>query len=297
MPQEKDRKRLVRQRMAETGDPYTQALQALLDDDPRRDLPDERLKWIDLLGSPQHNSGALESLKALPPAELRVVAIDGLQHPDSNVRRRCCRLLDDLTLTDESIAALTTALDDRDPNVRAEALHSLACVQCKPDGCALDERALLERGARDPSPVVRSAVFGPLEWRWDLVQPWVIALLEDALLRETSPKVRGSAVKAIERIRDQLARDMEWRQLVEPLRSTVGRHASKWVVVSDDRVISAHTQRGQAAKQARGARHTRRSDPGTGLEGAQLYWVAPTNEQPPSVSPLGPERESALPKM
>lgn len=273
MPLDKDRKRLVRQRMALTGQRYTEALHELIEDQPRSHRPEEARRWVGFLGSP-HNRAAFVLLEGLPEDKRRAAAIEGLQHPSPDVRRRCCQLLDDMTLTPESIAALTAALDDGAPNVRAAALHSLACVHCKPDGCALDERALLERGARDPSPVVRAVVVGPMTWRWDLVHPWVIAILEGAL-RDTSPKLRGLATRALDRIRDQLARDLAWRDLPEPLRTTVGRHVGKWVVVSDGRVVSANVQRGQAAKQARGVRHTRRTDPDTGLAGADMYWVAP----------------------
>lgn len=274
MPQDKDRKRLIRQRMAVTGQRYTQALQALVGDRPPPTRPPEQVRlWIGLLGSP-HNRAAFGLLEALPEDERRIAAIEGLAHSSAQVRRRCCRLLDDMALTEESVEALTAALDDADPNVRAEALHSLACVHCKPDGCALDERALLERAAGDPSSIVRAAVVEPITWRWDLVDPWVVALLEDVHGRETSPKVRAAAARALDRIRDQLARDLAWRRLPEPLLTAVGRHVGKWVVVANGRVVSAHYQRGQACKQARGVLHTRRADPGTGLAGTDMYWVA-----------------------
>ncbi|HUR47953.1 MAG TPA: HEAT repeat domain-containing protein [Acidimicrobiales bacterium] len=278
MPQDKDRKRLVRQSMALTGKRYTEALLELVEKQPRSpEGSDQARRWVGFLGS-SHNRAAFALLETLPEDERRVAAIEGLRHANADVRRRSCQLLDDMALTDESISAMTAALDDDDPHVRAAALHSLSCVHCKPDGCALDERALLERGARDPSPVVRAAVIGPLTWRWDLVHPWVVAILEDALQGDTSPKLQAVAGQALERIRDQLRRDRAWRNLPEPLRGTVGRHVGKWVVVSDERVVSAHVQRGQAAKQARGVRHTRRTDPGSGLAGADMYWVAPSSE-------------------
>ena len=274
MPQDKDRKRLIRQRMALTGQRYTQALQSLIGERPSPTRsPGQARLWIKLLGS-AHNQAAFGLLEDLPEDERRIAAIEGLGHSNADVRRRCCRLLDDMTLTEESIAALQSALDDADPHVRAEALHSLACVHCKPDGCALDERALLERGASDASAVVRAAVVEPMTWRWDLVDRWVVALLEDVLGRETNPKVRAAAAQALDRIGDQLARDRAWRELPQPLRTAVGRHVGRWVVVANGRVISAHFQRGQAKKQARGVLHTRRTDPENGLAGADLYWVA-----------------------
>lgn len=274
MPKEKDRKRLVRQRMALTGKRYTEVLDELIEDQAEsRHRSDAARRWVGYLDSP-HKRAAFALLEGLPEDERRVAAIEGVQHPSADVRRRCCQLLDDIALTEESISAMTGALDDGDPHVRAAALHSLSCVPCKPDGCALDERALLERGARDPSPVVRAVVIGPMTWRWDLVHPWVVAILENAVLDDASPKLRGQATQGLQRIRDQLGRDVAWRNLPQPLRETVGRHAGKWVVVSDGRVVSAHVQRGQAAKQARGVRHTRRTDPQTGLAGAEMYWVA-----------------------
>lgn len=129
MPQDKDRKRLVRQSMAMTGKRYTEALQELLEDQPRLGhRPDQPRRWVGFLGSP-HSQTALALLQALPEDERRVAAIEGLQHPIADVRRRCCQLLDDMKLTEESIAAMTAALDDRDPHVRAAALHSLSCVR------------------------------------------------------------------------------------------------------------------------------------------------------------------------
>lgn len=292
MPKDKDRKRLVRRRMAITGERYTEALQSLTAQaskgaDPRRagqppepEPPDAELRpLIALLGSRQGNERAYALLRALPPARLRPLAIDGLQSDNPAIRRRCCRLLDDLSVTPESLAALTAALDDPEPTVRVAALHSLTCVDCKPDACSVDERGLLERCVRDPSPVVRRAVVGPMEWRGDLVAPWVAALLGGAA-DDPDPKVRSSAAKGLARIRDQSERDAAWRRLPEPLRSTVARHAGKWVVVSGGRVVSAHPSRGQTAKQARGVRHTRRTDPGLGLDGADLYWVAPPDGEP-----------------
>lgn len=225
MPQDKDRKRLVRQRMALTGKRYTEALQELVEARARLPhRPDQPRQWVGLLGSP-HNQQAFALLEALPEDQRRVVAIEGLQYGSPDVRRRCCRLLDDMPLTEESIAGLTTALDDPDPHVRAAALHSLSCVHCKPDRCALDERALLERGAGDPSAIVRGAVLGPIEWRWDLVHQWVVELLKNALATETNARLRATAAKGLERIGDQMTRDAAWPSLPEPLRSKVGRHA------------------------------------------------------------------------
>jgi hypothetical protein len=116
-----------------------------------------------------------------------------------------------------------------------------------------------------------------LQWRYEMVQPWVVALLERVAAEDPSPRLRATASRGLVRIGDQLARDAAWRQLSEPLRSSIGRHEGKWVVVSAERVISTNRFRGQAAKQARGVLHTRRTNPQGGLESAEVYWVAPAS--------------------
>ena len=117
--------------------------------------------------------------------------MDGLSHDDWRVRRRCARLLDDLSFTDESLAALEACLDDPHPKVRAAAMHSLACERCKPDGCALEVRPLFERMVRDPNVKVRSKVVGPLTWQ-DLGK-WGAELLADVAANDPSAQLRRSA--------------------------------------------------------------------------------------------------------
>jgi hypothetical protein len=71
--------------------------------------------WVEALGAPEQAPTAYAALKALPEARLRTAALPGLNHPNSRVRRSCCRLLGDLALTPGSTAALERCLDDPHP--------------------------------------------------------------------------------------------------------------------------------------------------------------------------------------
>ena len=129
MPTNKDFKRLVRQRMADTGERYTDARAALVTDvDPSPSpRPQLRERWMELLGDPKQNQYVFRLLKELPPDELRPLAVAGTRHDNPKVRRRSCQLLDDLALTPESIAALEVCTADPDPRVRGAALHCTLC--------------------------------------------------------------------------------------------------------------------------------------------------------------------------
>src|SRR5205807_2585503 len=91
MPRDKDFKRIVRRRMAGTGEPYS-AARAALDPDAaarRREIA----RWLEALGDPERAAAALAALGALPAADRRRVAVGGLERPSWRVRRACCRLL------------------------------------------------------------------------------------------------------------------------------------------------------------------------------------------------------------
>src|SRR5437016_314471 len=110
MPQDRDFKRLVRRRMALTGERYTAARAAL---DPQPPAPGRDVaRWVEELASPAHAMAAYGALRGLPAERLRPAALSGLDHPSWRVRRSCCRLLDDLVLTDETTAALERRLAD-----------------------------------------------------------------------------------------------------------------------------------------------------------------------------------------
>jgi hypothetical protein len=263
MPQDKDFKRIVRQRMAETGERYTVARAALA---PTMRTPppshDRIERWLELLATREHALGALDLLRALPPDDCRRAALRGLTSDDWRVRRGCCQLLDDLVLTEESIAALQAALDDGNPEVRRAALHSLSCQHCKPDGCSLDVPTLYERMASDPSRRVRSVVAGTLSWTYE--GAWAVALLE-RFSADPSPQLRAFAAHGLARIAAQDQADAARRQLPDALRAKTERHPGKWVAIADGKIIGAERGRGSLRPVIKGNR----------ANDAQIYWVAP----------------------
>jgi hypothetical protein len=195
MPTDKDFKRLVRQRMAETGERFTAARVALstgpadtTNADPA--APTARdLRWIQLLGDPHQNQGAFELLKDLPAEQLRQLAVTGTRHANPKVRRRSCQLLDDLPLTPESVSALEACTADEDPRVRGAALHTLGCGRCKPDGVCLDQRAIAERAVGDRSAKVRRGVAMTLSWSPQLSDDWSVGMAT-RLLADPSAQIR-----------------------------------------------------------------------------------------------------------
>jgi hypothetical protein len=236
MPTNKDFKRLIRQRMAATGERYTHARDALVEAPPGVNV-DRTARWVELLADPQQNLGAFELLKALPAPQLQRLAIAGTRHADARVRRRCCRLLDDLALTDESIAALEVCATDADPRVRQAALHTLSCEHCKPDGVCLDQRMIAERAASDPSAKVRRGIVATLAWNPALSDEWAVALAT-RFLDDASAENRRYARVALDRIDRQRRTDEQRRQLPEPLRTKTERHPGKWVAIIDGAIVS-----------------------------------------------------------
>src|SRR5262245_22386589 len=188
MPQDKDFKRIVRRRMASTGEPYTAARAAL--DPSRRRGSEARL--LTALADPARAHAAFAALKALPEARLRTAALVGMDHASWRVRRSCCRLLDDLSLTPESTSALELRLADPHPLVRKSALHTLTCKHCKPDGCVLDVGSLLQRMAADPNRRVRMGIVHGLSWAW-IDEPWMLPLLRRFAQRDPSAQLREVA--------------------------------------------------------------------------------------------------------
>ena len=153
MPVDKDLKRLVRARMAATQENYTTARAALVPARIGDDLGALDLRaLVSKLADPATAGPAAATLKAQSPDRLVPALVAGLKSPEWRARRSCCRLLDDVDFTPNSLAALQGALDDPEPRVRRSALHTLSCQHCKPSGCALEVQPLFERMARDPEP-------------------------------------------------------------------------------------------------------------------------------------------------
>ena len=258
MPQDKDFKRIVRRRMACTGEPYT-AARAAHDPEASRPRP-EVSRWLQELADTARAQAAFDALKALPAARLGPVALWGLDHPSWRVRRGCCRLLDDLSLTPESIAALERRLDDAHPFVRRAAAHTLSCKHCKPDGCALAVRPLIERMAVDPNRRVRSGVLHALSWA-HIHEPWTPDLLHRFAEHDPSARLRELARRFIAE-HEARERSNELRlQLPPELRAKTERHRGRWVAIAGGRIVAVDCPRA--------FRHAVRTYPDT-----KLYWVA-----------------------
>ena len=235
MPIDKDLKRLVRARMAATKENYTTARAALVPDRPRVDRVDLGA-LVSELTDPATAGPAAATLKVQPPERLVPTLVAGLESPAWRVRRSCCRLLDDLDFTPESLRALQAALDDPDPRVRRSALHTLSCQHCKPSGCALEIGPLFERMARDPSRRVRDAVLYPLGWRRH--GPWAERLVAHMAASDPSQQLREHARGILARKAFERAADAERRRLPERLWRKTERHPLQWVALDSERLVA-----------------------------------------------------------
>ncbi|HEX4621013.1 MAG TPA: HEAT repeat domain-containing protein [Myxococcaceae bacterium] len=233
---DKDLKRLVRSRMAATDENYTTARSALVPVIPGVDLR----VLVSKLADPATALAAAAALRPQPPERLVSALVAGLRSPEWRVRRSCCRLLDDLDFTPESLAALQRALDDQDPRVRRSALHTLSCQQCKPSGCAIESQPLFERMVRDPNRRVRDAVLNPLGWQRP--GPWAEPLVEYMAANDPSEKLRANARGILARLALERSADAERRRLPERLRLKTERHPFQWVALDGDRFVASRSK-------------------------------------------------------
>jgi hypothetical protein len=262
MPQDKDFKRLVRTRMAATGEPYTKARSAL-DTRARDQRRDERTGWVDAMAEPATYHEAYRRLKLLSADVLLPLAVEGTLHSDWRIRRGMCRLLDDLAFTDESFAALVRCADDPEPRVRRAAVHSLGCQHCKPDGCVVDVKSVFERALKDPSRKVRQMAVGPL--LYGIVEDWRTDLLHQIVSTDPSPILRRWAHLRLEELEFKRQSDVDRRQLPPDLVTKTERHPGKWVAISHGRIIDAGGHYRAMERTAR--KH--------GHDDVRTYWVAP----------------------
>ena len=256
MPRDKDFKRIVRRRMAGTGEPYTAARSAL---DPEAAVRRREIaRWLEALGDPEQAAAAFTALHALPAAERRRVAVRGLERPSWRVRRSCCRLLGDLPLTRASTAALERRLEDPHPLVRRAAMDTLSGTS--------DVHALFARMASDSSRRVRSTVLNRLIWPHDK-EPWAPELARRFAEGDPSARLRDAARGFLAEL-ERRERANELRgQLPPDLRAKTERHPGQWVVVAGGRIVGVGDPRA--------FRHARRTWPDT-----ELYWVAPGHGVP-----------------
>lgn len=147
MPQDKDLKRLVRRRMAETGEPYTKALLAIVGPPPESDLAapvDRSRRLAELVQMLADKGQRIEAIRELvggvTATEMRAielpddrydVIVAGLTDPHPKVRWWCIQLLDHVP-DERALRAVVPLLDDPVDRVRRNAVHALGCIACKP---------------------------------------------------------------------------------------------------------------------------------------------------------------------
>lgn len=261
MPEDKDLKRLVRARMAATGERYTQA-KAVVDTRPRS--AELLVQLLAELGSHETLCAAMARLKALPPDELRPLTAKGTSNADWRIRRACCRLLDDLDFTPETLAALERCLDDPEPRVRRAAIHSLTCQRCKPDGCVVDVRRIVERAIHDANAEVRKLAISGLTYEWPDAE-WRIDVLRRVAESDRSEQMRALAHSGLANIEMMRRTDAARRALPADLQAKTERHKGKFVAVSEGRIIDAGRHCAAMARTARKHGHAN----------VEMYWVAP----------------------
>jgi hypothetical protein len=248
MPQEKDLKRLVRERMLQTGERYTTARTALTNPDPPQLVAARAL--IAALGDKARADDAYRSLEGLASDLRRGVCVEGLRDPDPKVRRRCARLLDDLAITPESERALREALRDPQPSVRGAAFHALICEACKPEACDIDARALIDQMFADPSAELRRAAVGSL-WRME-DDDELLNRLRALAAEDVSARVRADVRDSIEFFERQRAASDARRASPAALQEKMAKHAGKWVAVANGSIVSADRFEGQLRRDIRG---------------------------------------------
>ncbi len=266
MPKDHDLKRLVRMRMQNTGERYTEARTALAAQREAgvRVVSDRTRSLLGQLADVGLAAVSRDHLARLPQPELRAAAIEGLGHENWRVRRTCALLLDKVDLTPESAAALARALDDEHPQVRRKAVHTLTCEQCKPNGCAVDVRPVFERAIRDPSSLVRSMVVHVCTLHF-FDRQWAIDLVAAVAAADKSQKLRESAAAAIGWLRWHWDSDGRRRELEPDLVARTERYPGRWVVIRDGRVVAVDGDRRELSA------------------GGRDYWVAPAGTVRPRI--------------
>ena len=119
----------------------------------------------------------------------------GLLHESSAVRVACCKILDH-HMDEAALPELIANLEHENEDVRAWAVHALACARCKEGSCRPGEDEVLPIATRmlleDPSRRVRAmaaGMVGPSVHR----RPEVLEALLHARDRDPDPTVRKVA--------------------------------------------------------------------------------------------------------
>jgi hypothetical protein len=151
-------------------------------------------RWVEELGISYRAREALRQLMAAGPLATPAVR-QGLHHPNPAVRVGCCKVLDHF-LDESALPELIENLDHADEEVRAWALHALACDKCKEGACRPGEDDVIPRAIQmlltDESRRVRqmaAGLLGPGVHR----HPAVLGALEEAHQHDEHPVVRKIA--------------------------------------------------------------------------------------------------------
>ena len=278
MPKDHDFKRLVRARMDQTGERYTQARAALAAEQGAPDplVSDRTRSILGQLANIELAEAGCRYLEQLAEPQRRAAAIEGLDHRDWRVRRTSALLLDKVDLTAESIAALPRAIDDEHPQVRRKAVHSLSCEQCKPDSCVVDVRPLFERVIADRSRLVRSMVVHVCSLHF-LDRQWAIDLLARVAAADPSAKLRSDAETVIRQLRWAWESEDRRRDLPPDLVRKTERHPGRFVTIRDGRITAVSDRPAMQSPQAP-------QDTGDGP--IRFYLVAPADARRPRIPNL-----------
>jgi HEAT repeat protein len=137
---------------------------------------------------------AFRSLMTAGPEAALFVRL-GLRHSNPSVVVACCNVLDHF-LFEDAVPDLIGLLEHTNDDVRARAMHALACDRCKEGACrpGEDESVPLALSMlhSDPSALVRAAAVD-LVGRSVHGRPDVAAALEHARDNDPSPNVRKQA--------------------------------------------------------------------------------------------------------
>ena len=170
----------------------------LIGEEPIEEVSEDELagyaRWVDSLGVAHRAPEALRQLMAAGSRATPVVR-QGLQHNDPAVRVGCCKVLDHY-LDEEALPELIENLAHPDEEVRAWALHALACDKCKEGACRPGETDVIPLAVQmlltDESRSVRqmaAGLLGPSVHR----HPAVLLALEQARQHDPHPVVRKIA--------------------------------------------------------------------------------------------------------
>lgn len=169
--------------------------------------------WINLLArNSNRRRQARAHLLTAGPTALPAIR-RGMHNPNPAVRRGCTSLLDQL-VDDDSVPDLVAALDDDDLEVRARALHALACDQCTQGSCRPGEELFVPKAIafvrHHPDADLRAKAIDALGRVYrrlndDELRGEVADALLDAADRDPHPGVRNAAHMRTRRIRSLTA--------------------------------------------------------------------------------------------